>query len=619
MANRITLKDHLRESRLFNDRAVIALVCVFLGLGILAARMAKLQIIDHDHFTTLSDENRIAIHPLAPTRGLIYDRNGEIVAQNLPSFSLELVPEKIDDLDATLARLGDLVELGESDLRRFRRQLHGKRPFDAIPLRYHLSDAEVARIAVNLHLLPGVEINARLIRDYPLGPLMAHSLGYVGRINVGELRRLDASNYSATRFIGKTGIERRYEPRLHGRVGFEHVETNALGRTIRTIKRVPAVAGENLYLTIDAHLQRVATEALGDHSGAVVAIDPENGDVLVDVSLPSFDPNLFVTGIDHKSYAALRDSPDRPLFNRAINGQYPPGSTLKPFIGLAGLANDKVRINTASFCPGWFSLPGDDHKYRDWKKWGHGRTTLEKAIVESCDVYFYDLAQTLGIDEIHRFLAQFGFGRRTGLDTSHESSGLLPSRTWKRAHRNQPWYPGETLITGIGQGYTLTTPVQLAVATATLGRRGERLVPRLVFASQSVYDPALQVRPPEPLPPVRLDRPGDWEDMIQAMTKVVTDPHGTAHRIDRERGFSIAGKTGTAQVFGIKQDEVYKADEIAKRFRDHALFIAFAPTDKPRIAVAVIVENGGHGSSVAAPVAARVIDAYMQQLRENRP
>ncbi len=619
MATRTTLKDHIRESRLFNDRAVVALVCVLVGLAVLAGRMIKLQIIDHEHFTTLSDENRIAIHPLAPTRGLIYDRNGEIVAQNLPSFSLELVPEKIGDLDATLERLGELVELSDSDLERFERQRHGKRAFDAVPLRYHLDDAEVARLAVNLHLLPGVEINARLIRDYPLGPLLAHSLGYVGRINIDELRRLDASNYSATRFIGKTGIERHYEASLHGQVGFEHVETNALGRTVRTLRRVPAVAGDNLYLTIDSHLQRIATEAMGDYTGAIVAIDPENGDVLVHVSLPSFDPNLFVTGIDHRSYAALRNSPARPLFNRALNGQYPPGSTLKPFVGLAGLANGKVRINTASFCPGWFSLPGDDHKYRDWKKWGHGRTTLEKAIVESCDVYFYDLALALGIDEIHRFLSQFGFGRRTGLDTSHESSGLLPSRAWKRAHRRQPWYPGETLITGIGQGYTLTTPIQLAAATATLGRRGERLRPRLVFANQSVYDPALRIHPPQTLPPIHLDRPSDWEDMIGAMRKVVTSPHGTAHRIDHKRPYAIAGKTGTAQVFGIKQDEVYKADEIAKRFRDHALFIAFAPTDKPRIAVAVVVENGGHGSSVAAPVAARIIDAYMQQLHEDPP
>ena len=616
MVTRVTLKDHFRESRLFNDRAVFALVIVALLFAVIIARMIKLQVIDHAHFTTLSNENRIAVHPIAPTRGLIYDRNGEILAQNLPAFSLEIIPEKTTDLDETIRSLQALLPLTDSELKRFRRQLRQKRPFKAIPLRYHLSDQEVARLAVNLHLMPGVEINARLIRDYPLAGLMAHSLGYVSRINEEELQHLDTANYRGTRFTGKTGIEKFYESELHGQVGFEHVETNALGRTLRIIKRSPATPGQNLYLTIDSNLQQVAVQAMAEHHGAIIAIDPENGDILADVSLPTFDPNLFVTGIDHKSFAALRDSPSRPLFNRAINGQYPPGSTLKPFIGLAGLANNKVRINTTSFCPGWFSLPGDDHKYRDWKKRGHGVTTLGKAIIESCDVYFYDLAQALGIDLIHPFLGQFGFGLPTGIDTSHESSGLLPSRQWKRARRQQPWYPGETLITGIGQGYTLTTPLQLATATAVLGRRGQSIKPRLVFATQTADDPAMQIRPPRYGSNIHLARPSDWEDMISAMRKVISYRKGTAHRIHSNRDYTIAGKTGTAQVFGIKQDEVYKAADVAKRFRDHALFIAFAPADAPQIAVAVIIENGGHGSSVAAPVAAKIIDTYMQQISE---
>ncbi len=612
MANRVELKNHIREAHMFNRRAVTAIASVLILFAVIIVRLVDLQIINHEHFTTLSDANRITINPIAPTRGLIFDRNGEILAQNLSAFSLDLIPERVPDLRQTIERLSSLITISEGDIHRFHKHRREEQPFDRVTLRYHLTDSEVARIAVNLHTMPGVEVNAGLIRDYPMGALMAHVTGYMGRLNVKELQHVDTSNYRATHFIGKTGIEKFYEDTLHGTVGYEHVEANALGRTLRVIKHVPPIPGQNLYLSIDSQLQRIATRAMKGNRGAVIAIDPSNGDLLTSVSLPSYDPNLFVTGIDQASYDQLRKSKARPLFNRAINGQYPPGSTLKPFIGLTGLVSKKVRINTTSFCPGWYSLPGDDHKYRDWKTNGHGTTTLRKAIVESCDVYFYDLAKALGIDEIHDFLALFGFGQRTGIDTSKESVGLLPSREWKRHARHRPWYPGETLITGIGQGYTLVTPLQLAMATATLSHRGKGVIPRLVYATQSTNDQILHVRPTQMRRTIRIHRSKDWDDILSSMREVVTSIHGTAHVIHRKERFPIAGKTGTAQVFTIKQDEKYDVKELRKRLQDHALFIAFAPIKNPRIAVAVIVENGGHGSSVAAPIARRLIDAYLE-------
>ncbi len=607
----LTIKDHIRESQLFSERAAIALMIVVLLVLVILARLVYLQILSHEHFATLADENRINIVALPPTRGLIYDRNGVLLAQNLPAFSLELTPERIPDLDATIAELRRLLDIGDQDVQRFYKQLRRNRPFNSIPLKFHLSEEEVARFAVNRHRFPGVEIEARLIRDYPLGPLAVHAVGYVGRISEEELRTLDTSNYSATRFIGKTGVEKYYEDLLHGRVGYKKVETNALGRILREVSRTPPVPGQDLYLTLDVRLQALAEEALGDRRGAVVALDPRTGEILVLVSMPGYDPNSFVTGIAPADYQRLQGSPDKPLFNRALRGQYPPGSTIKPFIGLAGLVHRTLDPETASFCPGWYSLPGDDHRYRDWKKEGHGRTDLDKAIVQSCDVYFYDLARSLGIDRIHDFLARFGFGGRTGIDLMGEATGLLPSRQWKRAKKHEPWYLGETLITGIGQGYTLTTPLQLAVATAVLARRGEGLRPHLLYASRTPGTAALQLHAPEPLPPVELSVPAYWDRIIASMERVVHSIRGTAHGIARGLRYRMAGKTGTAQVFGIKQDEEYKQEEVSLRLRDHALFIAFAPVADPRIAVAVVVENGGSGGSTAAPIARRLIDAYL--------
>ena len=596
---------------MFNERATMALALLIILILAIMTRLVYLQIISHEHFSTLADDNRITITAVAPTRGLIYDRNGVLLAENLPSYSLDITPERSKDIDATIAGLSKIISISASDIARFKKILKRKRSFISIPLRFRLNDEEVARIAANRHHFPSADVAARLIRSYPNGALAVHTLGYVGRINEDELQTLDSTNYSATRFTGKTGIEKFYEDTLHGKVGYNHVETNALGRTLRTIKRIPPIPGENIYLTIDARLQHIAEQAIGNRRGAIVAIDPENGDILAFVSMPGYDPNLFVTGIDVKSYDKLRNSPDKPLFNRALQGQYPPGSTMKPFIGLAGLELEHNTTLTSSFCPGWFMLKGDDHKYRDWKKEGHGKTSLDKAIVESCDVYFYNLARILGIDRMHDFLSQFGFGKSTGIDLIGEPAGLLPSSDWKRKKYQLPWYPGETLISGIGQGYTLTTPLQLANTTAIIAAKGKRMQPRLVFAQQATPDSEISLLPAQEINSVTLEKPSHWDKIIHSMTRVVHSSHGTARAISQRLPFKIAGKTGTAQVFGIKQDEEYNKETVAARLRDHSLFIAFAPAEKPKIALAIIVENGGSGSAVAAPISREIIEQYL--------
>ncbi len=611
MAPRLRIKDHIRESRTFNERAAIALAVVVVLIFIILARLVYLQIISHDHYTTLAEDNRVNIVPIPPTRGLIYDRNGTILAQNLPAFSLELVPERITDVEATVQALSEIIEITEDHRKRFKKQLRQKSAFRSIPLRTHLNDVEVARFAANRHRFPGVEIEARLVRDYPYGHLTAHVIGYVGRININELKRIDTSNYSATHHIGKLGVEKFYEDLLHGTVGFKSIETNVVGRTIRTLEQTPPLPGHDLHLTLDIELQKAASDALKEYRGALVAIDPRNGEVLAMVSTPSYDPNPFVVGIDSKSYRALQNDIDKPLFNRTLKGQYPPGSTIKPLVGLAGLESGKATLHDSTFCPGWFSLKGDDHKYRDWKKTGHGVTSLEKAIVESCDVYFYNLSLQLGIDAMSDYLSHFGLGKKTGIDLPGELSGILPSSHWKRQKKGLPWYTGETLISGIGQGYNLTTPLQLASATATLASRGLHSTPRIVkaFGAGAGSEPMPAALDQHDRHNIASDE--HWEYMVTTMVKVVHSIRGTARSIGHDIPFKIAGKTGTAQVFGIKQDEQYVEEDIAERLRDHALFIAFAPADKPKIAIAVIVENGGSGGATAAPIARKVIDHYM--------
>jgi len=595
------------DGRLFTGRAIMAGLLVVVALAVVLARLAKLQITDHAHFTTLSEENRVKLQPLPPTRGLIYDVKGVLLADNFASYSLDVTLEKVENLAATIEELRELVPIEDKDIRRFERLRAQSRRFDPVPLRLNLTDEEVARVGVNGHRFSGVGIGVQLLRSYPLGPFTAHVLGYVGRINERELEQIDATEYSGTHYIGKTGVEQAYEDVLRGRVGYQEVEVNAKGRVLRVLEGQAPRSGRDLHLYLDIALQQAATAALGDNRGAVVAIDPLTGGVLAMVSNPSFDPNPFVEGIGFEEYRDLRDDADNPLFNRAVRGQYPPGSTAKPFVAMGGLATGTISFSRSKFCPGAYQLPGNSHRYRDWRKGGHGTVAMEQAIVQSCDVYFYDLAHHLGIDRLHDFLATFGFGAKTGVDVAGELAGLLPSREWAQRVRKQRWFPGETLIVGIGQGAFLVTPVQLAAATAATAGRGRLIQPRVVRAT---HTPGAGVEQATPLVARRVPVTDShqWDDVIGAMTQVVE--RGTARRI-RTDAYRIAGKTGTAQVFTVGQKESYRESQVSERMRDHALFIAFAPVEDPRIALAVIVENGGHGGSVAAPIARQVIDAYL--------
>lgn len=609
-------KDHFAETRLFLNRTIWSLLFILMLFGFVLLRLSYLQITNHSHYTTLSHDNRVKIMAVPPTRGLIYDRNGILLAENRPTYRLEIIPEQVKDLDNLLLQLQKIIPIRENDLEKFKKNYRRKHSFDNIPLRFNLSDEEVAKLAAIQHRLPGINISAGLTRHYPSVNSLAHVVGYVGRIDEKNLKTIDTSNYRGTSHIGKNGIEQYYEDILHGQVGYQHVEANAQGRILRVLERIEPIPGSNLHLTLDAGLQAAAEKAMENHNGAAVAIDPNNGDILAMVSVPGYDPNAFVNGIGFKEYAALRDSKDQPLFNRALFGQYPPGSTYKPFIALAGLHFNVVNIHYEQFCPGYYRLPKEERKFRDWKKYGHGNMALDEAITQSCDVYFYALAYNLGIDRIASFLEPFGFGSKTGIDLYGEKSGLLPSREWKKNARGQVWFPGETLNTGIGQGYVLTTPLQLAVATARLATKGHRVQPRLVRAIQDSIDTDANDQPALELEPIAGVSPENWDHILQSMKHVVHSLRGTAHRIVNKK-YTIAGKTGTAQVFGIKQDEEYDEEKIAFNLRDHALFISFAPVENPAIAVAIIVEHGGHGSSTAAPIARKILDHFFENSPDN--
>ena len=611
MARLLTIKDFSRESLLVSARAVSAAIIVGLLTLLLIGRLTHLQVLKHQHFTTLSENNRVKIVPIAPTRGLIFDRNGGVLAQNLPAYGLEVVPELVEDVDTLITELREIIEITDADEEEFLAVLARKRRFEKVPLRLRLDDREVARFAVNRHRFPGVDIDARLTRNYPHGKLGVHLVGYVGRIDKRELDSIDQADYRGTSHIGKTGIEASHEDWLHGKVGYQRVETNAQGRILRVLERHDPVPGRNLFLTMDVLLQRTAEAALGDERGAIVALEPATGAVLAMASTPGFDPNLFVNGIGVDTYRSLQRSPERPLFNRAVNGQYPPGSTIKPFLGLAGLERNIGHARRPSRCPGWFRLPGGKRKYRDWKKYGHGRIGLQDAIVQSCDVYFYELALALGIDRMHEYLSSFGFGTRTGIRLGGESPGLMPSRTWKRSARGQSWFPGETVIAGIGQGYMLATPLQLASAAAAIATRGTRMRPRIVDRAVDPGSSETEAVEPETTATIESLDAANWERIVEAMTGVVHGPRGTAREINAGLAYRMAGKTGTAQVFGVGQNEEYDADKLDKRLHDHGLFVAFAPVEEPQIAVAVIVENGGSGSDTAAPLARIVIDAWL--------
>jgi penicillin-binding protein 2 len=603
------LRNHRNEHLLFVGRLGFAAVVTAALVGVLVWRYFDLQVSRHGDFVTLAERNRIHVRAIPPPRGLIFDRNGVLLADNRPGFTLSIVIERAGNLDSLLNALDELLDLGDSEVERFRQLAARRRPYESVPLRYNLSELEQSVLAVNEYRLDGVEISAQLIRYYPQGERLAHVLGYMGRIDERELKELDATAYRGIYMVGKTGLERFYEHELLGRPGAEYVETNARGRVMRVLDRVQPVAGASLRLHLDVRLQEIAYQALAGAHGAVVAIDTRSGGVLAMASAPSFDPNPFVTGISTAAYKALVESPDRPLFDRAVRGLYPPGSTVKPVFGLAaldsGIATPAYRI----YDPGVFRLDNSTHNYRDWKRGGHGSVNLYDAIVQSCDVYFYTVGTRMGIDRLHGYATAFGFGAPTGIDLPNEAGGTMPSREWKRGVRGLAWYPGYTVNTSIGQGFMTATPLQLAVATARIATRGEVRSPRLgrTLGLSPVANPVSEKS--------IVAATAHWDQVVEAMRGVVQDRKGTAHGALAAMGamtYTMAAKTGTAQVVGVKQNARYDPRRLAKAQLDHALFIAFAPVESPRIAVGVLVENGEHGSSTAAPVARRVIDAFMQ-------
>jgi penicillin-binding protein 2 len=604
MSDNMMLKDPARDVRLFGGRMLVAGIFMLVLLCILLWRYYDLQINDYEKYRTQSDRNRVQLLPVPPKRGLIFDRNGNLLADNAPTFALSIIKERSGDFEQTLTILRDVLKLSDDEMSKFRQRMKRRRPYEAVPLRLRMNEEDIARFAVNRHRLPGVDVEADLDRFYPYRELFSHLIGYVGRINEEEIKAIDPVNYSGTEQIGKIGLEKFYEDQLHGTVGTEQVETNARGRVLRILERTDPVSGKNLHLNIDARVQQVAYDALAGQKGAVVAIEPATGAVRAMVSVPGYDSNLFVGGISSKDYKMLRNSPDRPLYDRVLQGMYPPGSTVKPMMALAGLFYGLVTPEDHISDPGFFTLPGDSRQYRDWKRGGHGWVDMKVAIVQSCDTYFYRLGQRMNIDRMADFNKHFSLGSPTGIDTINERSGILPSREWKRRARNQPWYPGETISASIGQGYTLMTPVQMAVMTATIANRGKQFAPQIVA---KIGD-----KPVTPRELGHVELPDKhWDAVFDGMRDVVHGPRGTAKGIVKGLKYTIAGKTGTAQVVGMKQGEKYDINKVPKQFRDHALFVAFAPIEDPRLAIGIIVENGEHGSTTAAPIARQVFDAYL--------
>lgn len=613
MNSRIRLKDHRKDQQLVHRRLILSMVIVVLMMLLLFARMYFLQVVQHDYHSILAENNRIHMQSLPPSRGLIYDRNGVLLAENRPSYSLTFTKERAgENWQEVLHYLAEIFELEDELVVQLEQRIQARRPFESVGIVFELSEEQIALVAVNQPRLPGVEVSFQLVRHYPKGSIFSHSLGYVGRINEDDLKRLDRVNYTGTNHIGKIGVERFYEDDLHGIVGYEEVETNARGRVLRVLNRVEPQPGKDIYLTLDYELQKVAKRALGGRRGAVVALVPQTGELLAMVSEPGFNPNLFVTGISYRDYGELRDSIDQPLFNRVLRGLYPPGSTIKPMVLIAGLDSGVIDRSTRVFDPGFYQLPNSEHKYRNWNRLGDGWVDLELSLARSNDTYFYDLALKLGVDRLYQYMSEFGFGQRVGLDVFGESAGLMPSRDWKRARFRQPWYPGETLILGIGQGYMQATPLQLAHAAGLMATRGRWVRPHLAktVGGEPVVDP-------EPHPDIRLASDKYWDWVHEGMVAVVHGKRGTARGIGNDSPYKIAGKSGTAQVVAIRQGEKYDRDKVAERHRDHALFIAYAPADDPQIAVAVMIENGESGSSVAAPAARMVLDAWL--LRQHGP
>ena len=600
------LSTGVREKHLIQNRLMVAAIGGACLLILLVVRLIWLQLIETERFQTASEANRLQTLPVSPARGLIVDRNGLILAENRPNLQLLLVPEEVDDIDVMVSEVRSRIEFTDGDAERFAKNLKSRRrPRDPVVVKDDLSESEAALIAVDLFQFPGLQIEARPTRFYPYGGLTAHSLGYVGRLSLNELQAIEESRYAGTETIGKSGVEKAYEDALLGQVGVERVETSARGQIMRSVDRDDPVPGADIPLHLDIGLTAKLYEALGDRRGAIVAMDPQTGGILGLASAPTYDANAFIGGISQAEYAALQVNQDTPLFNRALRGQYPPGSTIKPMLGLVGLHYGAVTWEKEISDRGFFQLSGDDHKYRDWKKWGHGRVNIEKAVIESCDTYFYEMAVRLGVDQMSEGMRWFGFGRRQGRDIQGDLPGILPSREWKRQARNQSWYLGETVISGIGQGFWVTTPLQLAAATTAMARRGNFIEPH--FSVLEDVDAGA---------PVPLGDSMDWERMIDAMEDVLHGERGTARGAARGLNYRIAGKTGTVQVVGIAQEEEYEEEEIEERLRDHALFVGFAPADSPSIVLALVIENGGSGGTTAAPVARQIFDYWMLERNE---
>ena len=607
------LRDQQHELSVFRNRLLLAGLLIVTAFALLVARFTWLQVVKSEYYHTLAEANRISVVPVVPNRGVIYDRNGEVLAANYSAYTLEVTPSRVGNVERAIDELAQVIDVAPRDRRRFRKLQEESKNFESLPIRTRLTEEEVARFAVNRFRFPGFEIKARVFRSYPQGELASHAIGYIGRINDADVKRIDGrgqlANYKGTDHIGKLGIEGAYEQELHGMTGSEQVEIDAGGRAIRSLGRSEPQSGNNLYVTLDLKLQRVAEDAFQEFRGALVAIEPKTGEVLALVSRPGFDPNLFVDGIDPVNWDALNNSPDKPLNNRALRGQYPPGSTIKPFMALAALEAKKRSPEFTISDPGYFTLAGVAHRYRDWKKEGHGMVNMHKSIVISCDTYYYGLAVDLGIDAIHSFLSRFGFGAPTGIDIDGELQGLAPSQEWKWNRFKQKWFTGDTVSVGIGQGYMLTTPLQLAAAVATIANGGSPVHPRLLKAVQDAKTQESRQVASRNGTPLGL-KPENLKLVTAAMVDV-TRPGGTAARASQGATYAIAAKTGTAQVVGMKQGEKYDEKRVKEQFRDHALFIAYAPADDPKLAMAILVENGGHGGDTAAPIARQVFDYYL--------
>jgi penicillin-binding protein 2 len=613
----VEMRDAQQELHQFRLRLAIASMFVLIMFGLLFVRFMYLQVVMHDHYHTLAEANRISILPIVPNRGIIVDRNGVVLAHNYSAYTLEVTPSKVEDLESTIEEISTLVEITPRDRRRFKKLLEESKRFESLPIRTRLTDEEIARFAANRYRFPGIDVRARLFRQYPQGELFSHVIGHIGRINQKDLDKLEDegrdSNYRGTDYIGKTGLEYTYEDQLHGTTGVEQVEVDSGGRAVRSLSRSSPISGSNLVLKLDARLQEVVFRAFGERRGALVAIEPESGGVLAFVSKPGFDPNLFVDGIDPQNWNELNTSPDKPMVNRALAGTYPPGSTFKPFMALAALTYGKRTPGQAISDPGFYNFGG--HHFRDDKPGGHGLVDMYKSIVVSCDTYYYQLANDLGIDAIARFMGQLGFGSRTGIDLAGESAGVLPSQEWKMRRFKQKWYAGETISIGIGQGYNSYTPLQLALATATVANNGVMFRPHIVNYVEDVHTKQRALVEPKPLRDLNLKR----EHIAFIKNAMVgVNKEGTSARAFAGAPYTNAGKTGTAQVVGLK-GEKYVESRVTERFRDHALFIAYAPADKPTIALAVIVENSGFGARAAAPIARQVFDYWLTGQEPTKP